>query len=230
MSLRRAYREHFLAGLDRLREKNELKLQDEFEYLQEDPAWDAFLRKLASTEWVSHIQPPPRGEDGEACAAEQVIKYLSRYLTGGPISDGRIIAADESEVTFWAREGKTTGGDDHCIPITLSTCEFTRRWSLHILPKGYIKTRRFGGWSNRRRDTYLERCAILLEAKSVPLSPQATEFDPWIFFEDDSPCTDGVECPICGGPMRLVDRRDKPSWADIMTSAYRPRWYGHDSL
>jgi hypothetical protein len=208
-------------------------LQDDFQYLQEDHAWHAFLHKLASTEWVSYIQPPPRQESGEACPAEQVVKYLSRYLTGGPISDARIIAADETEVTFWAREGKTTGGDDHCIPITLPTCEFTRRWALHILPKGYTKTRRFGGWSNRRRDTYLERCAILLEATSMPLSPHATEFAPDILLEGDrgdGQCQDGKECPVCGGPMRLIDRREKPSWLDILTSVYRPRWYGHDSL
>ena len=48
---------------------------------------------------------------------------------------------------------------------------------------------------------------------------------------DDGPCEDGNEaCPACGRPMRLLDRRDKPSWFDIMTSMHRPRWYGHDSL
>ena len=93
------------------------------------------------------------------------------------------------EVTFWAREGKTTGGDDHRIPVTLPIEEFTRRWSLHILPKGYTKTRRFGGWSNRRRDRYLERCAILLEATSVPFSACATEFDPFLFLEQECEST-----------------------------------------
>ena len=233
VTLRRAYRDHLLAGLDRLREKNQLKLEEEFQYLREDHEWGAFLRKLASTEWVSYIEPPARQANGKACPAEQVVKYLSRYLTGGPISDARVIAADESEVTFWAREGKTPGGDDHCIPITLSTCEFTRRWSLHILPKGYTKTRRFGGWSNRRRETYLERCAILLEATSIPLSPHAIEFSPELLQEDDSgdgQCEDDEACPLCGRPMRLLNRVDKPSWLDILTSAYRPRWYGHDSL
>ncbi len=104
VDLRRQYRDHFLTGLTRLRERGELKLQDDFEYLQDDEQWQSFLLKLASTEWVSYIQPPPPQADGQPCSAEHVLKYLARYLTGGPISEGRIIAADQNEVTFWARE------------------------------------------------------------------------------------------------------------------------------
>ena len=101
----------------------------------------------------------------------------------------------------------------------------------------YTKTRRFGGWSNRRRERYLERCAILLEATSVPLSPGAKEFDPPFFLKPESDesdesdgCEDGTKCPVCGGAMRLIDRREKPSWREIMSSPRRPSWYGHDSL
>ena len=32
----------------------------------------------------------------------QVLKYLARYLTGGPISDGRLIDHQDGKVTFWA--------------------------------------------------------------------------------------------------------------------------------
>jgi len=55
------------------------------------------------------------------------LKYLARYLTGGPISDSRIVSADEREVTFLAREGTTPGGEAKQVPITLTTPEFTRR-------------------------------------------------------------------------------------------------------
>jgi len=137
VDLRRQYRDHFLAGLTRLRERGELQLQGDFAYLEADEAWQSLLLKLESTEWVSYIQPPPIQADGQPCSAEHVLKYLARYLTGGPISEGRIIAADQDEVTFWAREGKTPGGDNQRVPIRLPTIEFTRRWCLHILPKGY---------------------------------------------------------------------------------------------
>jgi hypothetical protein len=234
VALRRAFRKHFLAGLDRLRAKNELHLQGDFQHLQDDEAWAAWLLKLKSTEWVSHIQPPPEQEDGEACRPEQVLKYLTRYLTGGPISDARIIAADEREVTFWARQGKTRGGNKHRVPVTLPLEEFTHRWSLHILPRGYTKTRRFGGWSNIRRGFYLERCAILLEATGEPLSVDATEFDVFSFLGQDEDASemhgDEAKCPVCGAEMRLIDCREKPSWRDILSSPHRPRWYERDTL
>ena len=109
------------------------------------------------------IESPP----SESSRGEDVLKYLARYLTGGPISDRRILSADEQEVTLLAREGKTAGGDRRQVPITLSSVEFVRRWSLHILPKGYTKTRRYGGWSNRRRDDYLEHWGRLLAASDA---------------------------------------------------------------
>jgi hypothetical protein len=83
------------------------------------------------------------------------------------------------EVTFWAREGKIIGGDRAQIPITLPIEEFTRRWSLHILPKGYTKVRRFGGWSNRSAGDYVERSAIQLESIDAPLSEEAIHFGPF---------------------------------------------------
>jgi len=230
VTLRRAYRRHFLAGLDRLRAEKQLRLEGEFEHLQSDEAWVSWRSTLESTEWVSYIEPPPKRKDGETCPPAQVLKYLARYLTGGPISDARIIAADETDVTFWAREGKTTGGDGRRIGVTLSVEEFTRRWSLHILPRGYTKTRRFGGWSNIRRGAYLERCSIQLESAAEPLSADATEFNIFLLLEHDADacdtCGDEETCPVCGGEMRLIDRRKKPSWRDILSSRHRPGWYG----
>ena len=151
------------------------------------------------------------------------MKYLARYLTGGPISEGRIIAADQDEVTFWARDGKTPGGDNQRVPITLPTIEFMRRWCLNILPKGYNKTRCFGGWHNRRRDAYLERCAIMLDA---PLPENALEFN--VMLDTSSVEQDEVsheDCPVCGCELRLIEVRDKPSWNDVMNSPSRPTWY-----
>ena len=229
VTLRRAYRRHFLAGLDRLRAEDQLRLEGDFQHLQADEGWAAWLLELESTEWVSHIQPRPKQEDGAPCSPGQVVKYLARYLTGGPISDARIIAADEREVTFWAREGKTTGGDDRRVPVTLPLEEFTRRWSLHILPGGYTKTRRFGGFSNTRRDRYLERCAIQLEATAEGLSADAMEFDvPSLVGHDENAAEPGEEkeaCPVCGAQMRLIDHSEKPRWRDILNSPHRPPWY-----
>ncbi len=220
--LRCCFRDDFLVGLDRLRERGELKLEGDFGHLQADDAWRSLIKEFKSANWVSYIEPPPR----EGCGPQSVLKYLARYLTGGPISDSRIVSADEHEVTFLAREGTTPGGKSKKIPITLSTPEFTRRWSLHILPKGYTKTRRYGGWSNPRREVYLEQCSKQLEAIEAQLSPDACDFSP---LEDpteepESPCP---SCPKCGGQMILQEARNKRSWHEIMSSKACPRWYAN---
>lgn len=218
--LRAVYRDAFLTGLERLREAGTLKLGGDFAHLHCDDAWQNFTGALRSTDWVSHIEPPPQTD----CSTEHVLKYLARYLSGGPISDSRITAADEDKVTFLAREGKTSGGEAKQVPITLTTTEFTRRWSLHVLPKGYTKTRRFGGWSNTHRDEYLEQSSRQLEAIDAFLSATATEFGPF----DDVETTDEESCkacPHCGGEMILQRAADRPSWRDVMASKDRPTWY-----
>ncbi len=57
-----------------------------------------------------------------------------------------------------AREGKRVGGERKQVPITLSICEFMKRWCLHILPEQLTRTRYFGGWSNNRSVKYMARC------------------------------------------------------------------------
>jgi len=66
-------------------------------------------------------------------------------MTGGPISDRRLVSHEDGGVTFSARVGKTHGGSDETEDVPLSGTEFVRRWAMHILPKGYTKSRRFGG-------------------------------------------------------------------------------------
>lgn len=228
ITLRRTFREHFIKGLRRLFSKAELKLEGEFSYLQIAEQQEALLTELQSVEWVSYIEPPPHAD----CRPEQVLKYLARYLTGGPISDSRIISADDHQVTFLAREGQVTGGQRQQVPVTVTSLEFTRCWALHILPKGYTKVRRFGGWSNRRTAEYIERCAVLLDGVGAKLSPQALLFDPSLWELESAAENEFTEadCPRCGAALRQTAARPKPSWVDVMHSPHRPSWYTRGRL
>ena len=104
--LRTAYRTAFLKGLDRLYQTGELKLGGKFTLYRNRDAWQSWLGELESVTWVSFIQGPPAHAGGPA----DIVRYLSGYLTGGPISDRRIVAADGKQVTFLARQGTTPGG------------------------------------------------------------------------------------------------------------------------
>ncbi len=124
------FREHFVRGFERLLKDGKLKLKGEFRYLRAAAGRDKLLQELRAVTWVAYIEPPPTSE----CRAETVLKYLARYLTGGPISNARIVSADEHEVTFLAREGKVPGGEAKQVPITITTTEFVRLWSLGQVP------------------------------------------------------------------------------------------------
>ena len=229
VSLRESFRKHAISHLKRLRRRGKLHLGGKFAHLQEDDAWETFCGELESVDWVSFIQPPPT-EPGSAtpCSADQVIRYLTRYLTGGPISDSRIVSADGKEVTFLAREGKRTGGEREQVPVTLSSVEFTRQWCLHIQPQQLTKTRYFGGWSGKRQRKYLERCRQLLACEQDDLSVEAlTESSPsWL--GDTSAEDQPHRCPSCEQEsLRLIGEIAKPSWRKVLwhLDARCPDWY-----
>ena len=99
--------------------------------------------------------------------------------------------------------------------MTLSRSEFIRRWCLHILPKGYVKTRRYGGWSNKHQENYLNRC------RHHFVDSESEEPDDSIFVESSLTC----RCPQCGEEMELLLEEVKPSWSDLRGSASWPSWY-----
>lgn len=232
ISLREAFRKAAIARLRRLYANGELKLSGKFEHLNDAAAWKLFCDKLAELDWVSFIQPPPT----KSSTAEQVVRYLTRYLTGGPIADSRIIAADAHQVTFMAREGKQVGGEREQVPITLPTLEFMRRWCQHIQPDQLTKTRYFGGWCSRNRTQYQATCHRLLgqgqahETEDVDQCepcehPTLPPTQPAI----DSHCAESSpQCSACEShSLRLIGQTPKPAWSTVLThlDARCPEWY-----
>jgi len=236
-NLREEFRKVAIAHLRRLRKRDELKLGGKYSHLNDDAEWNIFCAKLESVTWVSYTQPPPN----DSCTADQVVRYLTRYLTGGPISDHRIVAADEHEVTFMAREGCVTGGERAQVPVTVSRTEFIRRWCLHIQPSQLTKTRYFGGWCSRRRTQYLQTCQELLgstefdpaefESMDAFVDPELAESDGTNFGEETEMDQGDPAAPWCSQcdseRMRLTGEIPKPSWHDILrhTDSRCPSWY-----
>ena len=221
-TLRRTFRKRFLRGLRRLHQQKKLRLSGAWSSLQNTAAFEAWLRPLEQISWVTYIEPPPAHS-----TAEHVLKYLARYMTGGPISDHRLVAHADGRVTFRARRGTTPGGNDDTEEVSLPGAEFVRRWSLHILPKGYTKTRRCGGYSNHHRQRYMHACRQLL-SKDEP-APDESSLDESSLAAP--PPTDHArdaaerECPHCGHPLLCIAASDRPSWYSVMSSPDRPGWY-----
>ena len=219
--LRHAFRACFLSGLRKLHAQGKLKLDGDWSYLQDEASFDAFLAPLAAKSWVTYIESPPAATS----RPEGVVKYLARYLTGGPISDRRLVEYDGREVTFTARVGKTHGGSDETEQVTLPAAEFVRRWCLHILPSGFTKTRRFGGWSSWHRERYLTECRTQLgldgSADGELIDEHPGIVDPTTEIGDPP----GKPCPTCGEALERLGIVHRTSWRDIFSSDSRPAWY-----
>ena len=132
------FRKKFTRGPKRLYRKGEIDYTPPPLPDEDDPRSVGYQETFAEwadrtgdRDWCVHIEPPPQNS-----TPEHALKYLARYLNGGPISDGRLISHEDGDVTFWARNrrGKSR-------PFKLSGTEFVRRWSLHISPPGLTRSR-----------------------------------------------------------------------------------------
>lgn len=213
MELGRAFRAAYVGGLKRLLRHGKLKLGGSVAGLEDAAAQKQLLDKLESTDWNVFIEGPPKGVSD----ARNVVKYLARYISGGPIANGRIIGIQNSGVTFWARPKRSNRkhrGMNRPEPYRISGVEFVRRLSLHILPRGFTRCRRYGGFHNHNRADYIARSQRLLATPALNETiPDVQETS-----RDNTSSTDsssGPTCPNCEMATTLVSQRSRPSWREI---------------
>jgi hypothetical protein len=82
----------------------------------------------------------------------QVIEYLGRYTHKIAVSNHRIKSIDQGKVHFSAKDYRRGGKKHH---IALDDTEFIRRFTIHILPKGFVRIRHFGFLSSRHKKQIL---------------------------------------------------------------------------
>ena len=205
VELGQAFRAHFVAGLRRLIRSGKLRIEGEFTHLKDASRREAWLDELQATDWNVFIGGPPHGRSNPI----QVVKYLARYMSGGPIADRRLISHEQDEVTFWARSKDKQNQSE---PFTLRGVEFVRRWSMHILPKGYTRSRSYGGYHSSKRVDYLELCRQLL-----PAAPCNADQDETAALETPAPTP--VRCPACNAEMACISSHARPSWRETFTAS-----------
>ena len=180
--LSRVFRGKFVSGLRRAFRNQQLAFHGNCLPLADPKTFGTFLRTLFQQDWVVYAKPPFGGP-------EYVLHYLARYTHRVAISNHRLLSVSPSQVTFrW----KDYAHHNKRRTLTLSGEEFLRRFSQHVLPKGFPRIRYFGWLANRRRRHRLPHCRLLL-AQKPPAAPPAGEPALW-------------QCARCHGPMRLVER------------------------
>lgn len=150
------FRDLFLKGLESLFELNQLVLTKDYEYLTHSYALKKFLIYLKNKNWNINIKETLHG-------AHNAIEYLGRYTHRIAISNNRIISVSDHAVTFKYKSYKT---DDKMKIMSLHPIEFIRRFTMHILPPGFIKMRHYGILSNRsKKKTFMILKNILRNLK-----------------------------------------------------------------
>ena len=97
-------------------------------HLAKPKTFAAYLAPLRKIEWYLYSTPPFGGP-------EAVLAYLSRYTHRVAISNRRLVAFDEQDVTFKYKDYRADGRARY-KRMTLATDEFIRRFLIHVLPHG----------------------------------------------------------------------------------------------
>jgi len=133
-----------------------------------------------------------------------VVTYLARYLKGGPIANGRLLAADRETVTF----GYTDHHDGRRKAMTLSADDFLSRVLEHVPPPGSHGVRAYGLYAGSKR-AWLDRARDALGQPPAVPPPVLTWQEAWVDGDDADP----TRCTVCGRPLvstRAVPRHRPP--------------------
>jgi len=180
-ALSKIFRDQFSDELRKLFQQDRLQFHNSLEQLASPGSFNHFLQQLGQKDWVVYAKPPFSG-------AEHVLNYLARYTHRVAISNHRLVAFENDQVSFRWRD-YAHGGKQKVL--TVSADEFLRRFLLHVLPKGLVRIRHFGFFANRKRSAALERCRKLLGAVADPDRPQTAN---------------QMRCPACSGSMLVMER------------------------
>jgi hypothetical protein len=186
--LSRVFRGKFVAGLKRAFRQGKLSFSGSLQPLAREKAFDAFLRPLFRKDWVVYAKRPFGGP-------QHVLHYLARYTHRVAISNHRLVSVADGNVTFHWKD-YAHGGKQRRMTVTAE--EFLRRFTLHVLPRRFVRIRFSGFLANRRRKQLLLLCQQLL-AGGPQQSLEA------LGSKETKPTAVWL-CPHCGGPMVLIEK------------------------
>ena len=120
------------------------------------PQLRMLLNRLGRQKW--HGQIMTRYAHGQGVAT-----YLVRYLRGGPLKPGRIVAWDAQTVTFRYADNQDPDaqGRGKRKLLTLAVEEFLQRWLLHVPPPRLQVVRAYGLYALTKREALAQARQVL---------------------------------------------------------------------
>ena len=206
--LSRLFRRMFLEQLVAAHEAERLQFFGPHAALAGTAAFTAFLAPLRRAQWVVYSKKPFGGP-------QAVLAYLARYTHRVAISNRRLIAVDETGVTFKYKDYKIEAPQRYKT-MTLATAEFIRRFLIHVLPKGFHRIRHYGLFANGNRAENIEQARALLAMPASMMEPQGSKAA-----QPGEPRVLSRPCPCCGGRMMVIEtfergREPKPTTATLV--------------
>lgn len=122
--LSRLFRGRFIAGLQALRNRDELQFCGRLDPLSHPQHWGEFISRLSQIEWVVYAKPA-------FGSPQRLLKYLARYTHRVAISNRRLVCLKDGQVTFRFKDYRS-GHRQRTMRV--NAIEFIRRFLLHSLP------------------------------------------------------------------------------------------------
>ena len=157
------------------------------------------INDLFKKEWVVFAKRPFGNP-------KSVVEYLGRYTHKIAISNHRIKNIDQKTVTFSYKDYRN--GAQKSV-MTLDAMEFIRRFSMHILPKGFVRIRHFGILSSTGKKEAIPLIRTQFPREDLlPAEPRILEmYNPKL-------------CPHCKTQtminLEILPKRGPPSHARLM--------------
>jgi hypothetical protein len=169
-------------------------LRERFEGLE-----PSFYNDLFKAPWVVYAKRP-------FGSPKHVIEYLGRYTHKVAISNHRVVDVKDNLVTFRYKDYRDEG---KVKEMCLHPLEFIRRFSLHILPKGFTRIRHYGILSSSRKHQVLPLLHQQLESRY-----EFPEQKHWKQVSTERLGYNPDACPVCKQPTMITlftfDRRGPP--------------------
>lgn len=166
------------------------------------------VKRLWEKKWMVYAKRPFGGP-------EAVLEYLGRYTHRIAISNERLIAVTDANVSFRYRDRRQ---GDVVRTQTVTSDEFIRRFLLHVLPKGFMRIRHFGLLANRVKAKSLAGARRALNVDPPEPASSSLAAAEWILILTG---TDITRCPRCGAAP--LARAELPARTKIPRTRAPPR-------
>jgi hypothetical protein len=180
------FRRLFLEALEKAYAAGQLQFFGELESLRQPPAFAAWLAALKKKPWVVYAKAPFGGP-------QHVLEYLGRYTHRVAISNRRLLALENGQVSFAWKDYRHPQQLNKIMTVPAE--EFIRRFLQHALPTGFQRIRYYGFLANCHRTAQLQLCRQRLVPFSSDLLPQPAEGRDFYAALTGSPFR---VCPQCG--------------------------------